>query len=111
MAGREDKPMRNRGSGRWFGPVFLVALGLLAQALTGRGSAEKHKASPEQDKKKEKRFGPSGWLFAGVGASLIALAAVGIVLYAYSVGNWSVAAAGLLVAAGAFAAGGFLGFL
>jgi hypothetical protein len=55
--------------------------------------------------------GPSGWLFVGISIGVILFAGGANVLYAWSVGNWSIATSALLVSAGAFAAGGMLGFL
>jgi hypothetical protein len=54
---------------------------------------------------------PSGWLFVGISIGVILIACGANVLYAWSVGNWSIATSALLVSLGAFAAGGMLGFL
>jgi hypothetical protein len=111
VTGCEDKPIRSRGTGRWFATAFLLTVGLLAQALSGRGSADQSPAGSAPAEAGGRRHGVSGWLFVGIGGTVIFFVVVAIVLYAWSVGKWSVAAAGFLIAAGAFAAGGMLGFL
>jgi hypothetical protein len=114
VTGREDKPTRRSSTGRRLGPAFVLAVGLLGQALFRTREPRSTDQSPADSAgsgvgDEPKR--PSGWLFVGFSGGVILFVVVVNVLYAWSVGKWSIAAAALLVAAGAFAAGGMLGFL
>jgi hypothetical protein len=110
VTGGEETPIRSPGAARRrLGPAFLLAASLLAVSLFGRGSADQTAVSAPANGP-ARRKDPSGWLFLGASAFPIALALAAIGLYAAS-GGKSVAASALLVSAGAFAAGGALGFL
>jgi hypothetical protein len=85
---------------------LLLAGSLFALTFLARGNTDHD--PEERAEARDTRHGPPGKVFVAAGLCPIVVAVVAIALYADSV---SVAAAALLVAAGAFAAGGMLGFL
>ena len=104
MAGRE--PVRRVAPKRALGPALLLIGSLFALTLLGRGNADHDPEARPQSA--GIHHGPPGKVWVVAGLFPIVVAVVAIALYADSV---SVTAAALLVAAGAFAAGGMLGFL
>jgi hypothetical protein len=109
----DEIPVRRRGApkralGRW--TSFLLAASLLALTLVGRGKDDQTAMDNARDEDAGHKS-PPGWVFVAAGLGLIVVVVVAIGLYAGSAGKVSVAAAALLVSAGAFAAGGMLGFL